>query len=388
MRNDVSKNISGVKKADLVQRIRACFYVDAGCTRVNEDIIKELSQGAGENRPMNSNPSPSQQHQPAVGAFHLGNVPQQELFFPPHLFAGMQQPSIPGVVTASGAAAAAHYSMSTSQPHASSGVKRPYQHQHGSSSNHNSVGGGISPGNGRPDETPKNQYESRLLLSVMQMGLRDRREILVSIRKLADTRDIQEMTPTEVVCDVVAMREEAAEAAMMDVARRQSEEQNEMEIRRQRQFRDQELEERRRKATLSEWNTESDMFRDSWLLGESSLYSKLETVISERSTELKVKFIELLKLEQKARKWYEELPRAYFVHEVADRLAQSEELATDVQSEIDKLQKAMFSLTEQTGGTPRVMLEAHDRHRQEDNDIACVGRLEAPAPGSPRHRAH
>jgi len=220
---------------------------------------------------------------------------------------------------------------------------------------------------------------------------------MASIQKLSRDRgrDVETLTYDEVLLDIVTAREEAADARQMDQARMLSEQEQEREKRERKEVQKQERERQLREASVGQWKSDPTMFKDSWLLGHDSLYANVDNCISAAARhcpDLKPKVIELLQLEKQARKWYDKLPRAYFTFEAANRLSASVgtagssettmKLLRQVETEIANLSRAMYSLSEQSGGTPRVFLEAHDKwDRRPDADVDVVGFVDAATSG-------
>jgi hypothetical protein len=90
---------------------------------------------------------------------------------------------------------------------------------------------------------------------------------------------------------------------------------------------------------------------------------------------MKEKLIELLELELKARQWYgPDIPVPYF-RNVGSELMQA--IANDglyypLHEHVVKLEKIMFLLAEQIGGTPRAFRNAYDAATATDGDAATA----------------
>jgi hypothetical protein len=115
-------------------------------------------------------------------------------------------------------------------------------------------------------------------------------------------------------------------------------------------------------ATVDEWLSDEKMFPRSWLL-TGRAKSAISRMVCNQKTPMKLKFIELLDLEKDSCKFYEDLPRAYFCNKVTERLLpikSAETMKKQLQVEVDKLRSALFQLSEQVGGVPKVFRDAHD----------------------------
>jgi hypothetical protein len=121
-------------------------------------------------------------------------------------------------------------------------------------------------------------------------------------------------------------------------------------------------------------------------------------LIKDKDTQLKCKLMVLLKLEKKAKQWYGRvLPRGYFARCVAERLIQAtaDSMGGKLQKEVNALEVAMFQLSEQQGGVPRLFLQAHDDTKEQDgdeqkrgqgafdtDDVVLVGTITTTPPGT------
>ena len=201
------------------------------------------------------------------------------------------------------------------------------------------------------------------------MGFVDRREILSVLRS-----SHRPWTLDDAMIAIVTAREEAAEARKMDEARLASERTRKAEAAARRQANKERHEEQIRQSGLDEWLFNASMFPHSWLL-RSVARPKLE----EELGTIKDALIALLELEKKSHQWYKDLPSAYF-----DMLARQLLSATDVPSflkrETQTLQQAMFELSQQQGGVPKILLQAHERMEESDDEVVV---LEVRCPPSP-----
>jgi hypothetical protein len=216
---------------------------------------------------------------------------------------------------------------------------------------------------------PRNPMEMNLLVQLSQMGFTNRREILESIRELAsNTNPSQPPSVDSVMVAMITQREEAEEAKHMDEARLQSEQARKEDAQRRRSLIYNNVEEKLKTASMDDWRRTTGMFPDSWILNENTCYDFLSALIQDKDTLLKCKLMALLKLEKKAKQWYGKvLPRGYFARCVTERLilATADSMTGKLQNEIKALEVAMFQLSEQQGGVPRIFLEAHDDDTKE-----------------------
>jgi hypothetical protein len=214
---------------------------------------------------------------------------------------------------------------------------------------------------------PRNPLEMHLLAQLSDMGFTDRREIIESIRRLQGSNPAQPPSVDSVMVAIITEREEAEEAKKMDEARLLSEQARKEDARRRRDLITNDIEERIKKATMEDWRRNANMFPDSWILAGDACYAVLASLI--KDTLLKYKLMALLKLEKQAKKWYGKvLPRGYFARCVTERLEQAtaNSMAGKLQMEVDALEVAMYQLSEQKGGVPRIFLEAHDDANEHD----------------------
>jgi hypothetical protein len=226
-----------------------------------------------------------------------------------------------------------------------------------------------------PDtDGPRNPMEMSLLVQLSQMGFTNRREILESIRELASNASpSQPPSVDSVMVAMITQREEAEEARNMDEARLQSEQARKEDAQRRRSLIYNNVEEKLKTASMDDWRRTNGMFPDSWILNENICYDSLSAVIQDKDTLLKCKLMALLKLEKKAKQWYGKvLPRGYFARCVTERLIQATAASMNgkLQNEVNALEVAMFQLSEQQGGVPRIFLEAHDDNtKEQDGDV-------------------
>jgi hypothetical protein len=231
---------------------------------------------------------------------------------------------------------------------------------------------------------PNTPHESRLFSELQQMGFQDPEEMLRGIRHFSD-----QDTPVrsdEVMVWIVSQREEAEEARKMDEARARSEQFRQENAARRKQA----AEEKLAAAKLPE--LKNDLFKGSWIL-EAVESSILEPIIDTESS--KAILVDLLDKEKQAKKFYAKgnsnLPEAYFL-ELCTRLSSDKEKILDeMAKEVSTLQTALYSLSEQQGGVPRIFLEANDRKRaaggyaneSDDDEIEILGCFSAPEPSPP-----
>ncbi|GAX12623.1 hypothetical protein FisN_13Lh089 [Fistulifera solaris] len=217
------------------------------------------------------------------------------------------------------------------------------------------------------DSTPQNPREHMLTAELLAMGFTDRSEILWSIRKLSRSFPLAEVTCENVMLDIISNREETDEARKMDEARMLSERTRKQESKRLRLIIAQNQYEERKKATWSEWLSRSDMYARSWLLTNAGVKESLEQRVH-RNMQVKEALMEILDLEKKSRKWYgQALPRAYFRGTLAQQISSkvenhstAEQVLGFLKSEIVMLKEAMFTLSVQQGGVPKLFVDALD----------------------------
>ncbi len=217
------------------------------------------------------------------------------------------------------------------------------------------------------DFTPQDPREHTLTAELLAMGFTDRSEILWSVRKLARTCPLTEVTCENVMLDIITNREEMDEARKMDDARMLSERTRKQESKRRRTIIAQNQAEERKKATWSEWLSRSDMYARSWLLANAGVKESLEQHV-QSNLQIKETLMEMLDLEKKSRKWYgQALPRAYFRGALAQQISSKvenhfnvEQVLGILKGEVSVLKEAMFTLSVQQGGVPKLFVDALD----------------------------
>ena len=228
------------------------------------------------------------------------------------------------------------------------------------------------PNNNNPDEQPQTPLEARLLHELRQMGFTDSTvDILASMRRLSAT------TVDAVMCDLVSQREEAAEARRMDQARLLSLADRQEEAARRRRAQAQQRHQERMQASWDEWRDDDSMFPHSWLLSRDGVRRAWEGAVR-NSRHVRAQMLTLLELEQKSRKWYGEiLPRAFFELVLAERLGKADhgDRSVMLDREIQQLKRGLFTLSNQQGGVPKLLLNACDAEgggAKEDSDVMVV----------------
>uniref|UniRef100_A0A7R9WSW6 Uncharacterized protein n=1 Tax=Craspedostauros australis TaxID=1486917 RepID=A0A7R9WSW6_9STRA len=109
------------------------------------------------------------------------------------------------------------------------------------------------------------------------------------------------------------------------------------------------------------------MFTESWILKDNACVAHLEQLWDASAKEA---LTQLLQVEAKSAKWYCQLPRAYFEDLSKDLARQStlSVLMDRVRQESEKLNSALFKLSEQQGGVPRIYLQAAEARKAEGHD--------------------
>lgn len=193
-------------------------------------------------------------------------------------------------------------------------------------------------------DSAQNAKEAQLLDELTQMGFPDRREILNGIR--SQHEPITALTSDQVMIWIVEQREEAAEAQKMDLARLESE-----KLRKQQ-------EERQKNSYMQKLNmarTVQDfqqLFHGSWILLQQN--ERLQSILDSNA---RGSFVELLSMENKAKKWYGKLPSSYFI-EVGKSLAQIHVPSSSswISEKCELLRRALYCLDQQQGGVPKLFL--------------------------------
>jgi hypothetical protein len=97
-------------------------------------------------------------------------------------------------------------------------------------------------------------------------------------------------------------------------------------------------------CNLSVLSSNPAMFPQSWIL-ESRAYNQI-LLATQSDQKTKGVLLELLKLEKRARTWYNyTLPKAYFGIVVPQRLLQASSLPNQLRTEVATLKEAMFKLS-------------------------------------------
>jgi hypothetical protein len=356
---------SNKKKADIIALIRKHFYDASNPSSPNRLAMEEL----GQSQSLAFGPPPPLAAAAARPAYQV-----------PHASATgyqYQQYGFPGQM---------YHSLIASSPAAQAAANNWTHHQHQAAPSsasapvtHTNTTVRVKLEREFHDEgsQPRNQMEMTLLVQLSQMGFTNRREILESIRRLGSnstlfsTQQSPSVDADSVMMDMITQREEADEARKMDEARLQSEQARKEDARRRRSLICNNVEEKLKTASMDDWKSNNGMFPDSWILNENACYALLASLIKEKDTQLKSKLMALLKLEKKAKQWYGRvLPRGYFARCVTERLIQAtaDSMAGKLNKEVNALQVAMFQLSEQQGGVPRIFLEAHDDTKEQDGD--------------------
>ena len=120
-------------------------------------------------------------------------------------------------------------------------------------------------------------------------------------------------------------------------------------------------------TSLDDWLSQRDLFRGSVILSEARV--RLESLITENNENKKV-LIRFLELEKKARKWYgTSVPWRYFydMSERCKHISSDKVLVKNIEKESKALETAMYSLSEQQGGVPKLFSEA--RFAAEENGL-------------------
>lgn len=231
------------------------------------------------------------------------------------------------------------------------------------------------------------------------MGFTDPQELLTAIRHFTapsagDTNrhhnaaaDAAALTPTpiqipiptllvnseQVMIWIITQREEAEEAKKMDEARLRSESLRKEQAELQKRA----AQERLDTAGLSDLK---ELFPGSWILKDSNNKLPLDAWVAAAAT-IKHSLVRLLTLEKQAIKFYgAKLPGGYFQQlcvRLEDKCSSnnknnnnkkcSSSIQMDMKKECEILQTALYSLSEQQGGVPRIFLTA-SANINDDND--------------------
>jgi hypothetical protein len=191
---------------------------------------------------------------------------------------------------------------------------------------------------------PRNSLEANLMMQLCQIGFSNKREVLSCIRRIASNSTDDPPNIDSVMITLVTQREEADEAHKIDKARLLSEQSRKAEARRCRLEIQQQEDERMLNCNLSVLSSNPAMFPQSWILKSRAYNQILLATQSDQKT--KGVLLELLKLEKRARTWYNyTLPKAYFGIVVPQRLLQASSLTNQLRTEVATLKAAMFKLS-------------------------------------------
>jgi hypothetical protein len=127
-------------------------------------------------------------------------------------------------------------------------------------------------------------------------------------------------------------------------------------------------------SSIDDWLSQPDLFQGSVILSEARVRLEPLTSVSKEFKETLIKFMDL---EKKARKWYGcSVPSAYLVDlaELWKKLANDNELIKSIRQETIALELAMYSLSEQQGGVPKLFLDA--RYKAEKNGLPLDPKME------------
>lgn len=202
-------------------------------------------------------------------------------------------------------------------------------------------------------ELPLNPQESMMLSQLVQMGFRDRDEVVRGIRQS------NKNSADAIMMWLIQEKENADEASKMDEARKRSE-----ELRAENAIKKKQAEQERLDAA----NTRESLqliFTTSWVLKHLSqeLLNKIVGV-----KKLKESLLRLLKIEKMAIKWYKsQLPSCYF-KDLCRRIHNENDLVVWFQKECDALEAGLYMLEEQQGGVPKLFLRATAAHPEDEED--------------------
>jgi len=235
------------------------------------------------------------------------------------------------------------------------------------------------------EDRPCTLQESTMMNELRQMGFSDEREMLAGIRHVSS--QVLHQRVDDAMMWIVQQREEAAEAKKVDAVRARSESLRYEQV---------ELKRRNKKArmdaaTMYEWATEREFFQGSVILQFAS--AVLEPL---RKSHEKV-LVDFLELEKNARKWFgPNVPYCYFLKRAQEwREMGTINLADDILKETAIVQTAMFSLSEQQGGVPKVFMLATKEFKDkglptgpngsiEDDEIAVIEDWNIPEAAQPK----
>jgi hypothetical protein len=204
---------------------------------------------------------------------------------------------------------------------------------------------------GDPDDmSPRTLQESAMLHQLRQMGFSDEQEMLAGIRHVS-SQDLNKRVDDAMMW-IVHQREETEEAKKMDTVRARSEQLRQEQAELKRKYK----EERMDAATMEEWGSEREFFHGSVVLqGASGVLESLRATVSHKQI-----LVDFLELEKNARKWYgSTVPYCYFAKR-SNEWSNTDvvDLVDAVKHETCVVQSALFSLSEQQGGVPKVFSTA------------------------------
>lgn len=395
---------SAANKDRRLTLLRRFFFRDDACTRQDQDLLKELDQQMhGSTNGQNKRPhaqitpaaataaTPNEQHR-GVGSNAQYTASQIPASLPPHSNGFASLPN--GFYTPSGnhisnpflvpppynnllptPPVTAHRTPpSSSMPSSSTSKSSTKVKQEARQQTPLPAAAAPPPSNPIQPSTPQ---EAMLFDELRQMGFTDVHELLAAIRHFTtpsdDTSDnnaAAAAAPTlvnseQVMMWIISQREEAEEAKKMDEARLRSESLRKEQAELQKRA----AQERLDAAGLLELK---ELFLGSWILQDSKL--PLDTWV----TTIKNSLVELLNLEKQAIKFYGvKLPRGYF-DQLCVRLEECSnqcKIKMEMKNECEILQAALYRLSEQQGGVPRIFLTTAanlDNHDSSDDDIVII----------------
>ena len=230
---------------------------------------------------------------------------------------------------------------------------------------------------------------------LLEMGF-EKQEIMDGIQQLcqqqqdSNSNSVTNIPSTdEIMLHLVTQREEAEEARKEDEVRLRSEEQQH-EVRQRR--------EESQTESLSKVTTYQEIrkiFPKSWVLNsiaaaddvddDDNNKTKKKSSAALLSSKSRKDFVELLKLEEKSRKWYGwVLPSGYF-RRVGDRLDEIDKEereakknensnnCTFLKDECQRLRSGLYELEEQVKGQPKIFLDENKKEKSGDEaEIICI----------------
>jgi hypothetical protein len=403
---------SSLKKGPRLELLRRFFFRDDACTRPDTDLLKELdrhmhgSTNNGQHKRPHANITPAAAAAAAAppnGHYRGLESNSNVQYTPSHASASLQPHSNGFAMLANGhyppsgnhfsnpflfpppyfnmlppAPASAHRTPppSTTPPSSKSSTKVKQEARQKTP-----VPAAPPPPNPTQPSTPQ---EATLFAELRQMGFTDVQELLTAIRNFTTPSDDTTTTdndnnnaaaaaaPTlanseQVMMWIISQREEAEEAKKMDEARLRSESLRKEQAELQKRA----AQERLDAAGLTEFK---ELFPGSWILQDSKL--PLDTWVET----IKDSLVELLNLEKQAIKFYGvKLPRGYF-EQLCLRLEECSnsssshkcKIKTEMKNECEILQTALYRLSEQQGGVPRIFLTTATNLGNDDLDDDIV----------------